>query len=54
MDSDLKTRDHEGRENNMMKRGRVVVKEIGLPTKKGGFHLTLLRFKHFALFNKKP
>lgn len=52
MDSDLKTRDDEGRENNMVKRGRVVVKEIGPPTKKGGSHLTLLRSKHFALFKK--
>lgn len=50
VDSDLKTRDEEGRETNLVKRGRVVVKEIGSPTRKGGSHLILLRFKHFQLF----
>lgn len=52
MDSNLNTRDDEGQEGNMVKRGRVVVKEIGPPTRKGGSHLTLLRYKHFALFKK--
>ena len=52
VDSDLNTRDDEGKEGNMIKRGRVVVKEIGPPTRKGGSHLTLLRFKHFALLKR--
>ena len=32
-----------------VRRGRVVVKEIGEQTRKGGYHLTLIRYKHFAL-----
>ena len=33
-------------------RGRVVVKEIGERTRKGGYHMTLFRYKHYALFRK--
>lgn len=36
-----------------VRRGRVLVKEVGEQTKKGGYHLTLVRYKHFALFQKK-
>ena len=36
-----------------IRRGRVLVKEVGEQTKKGGYHLTLVRYKHFALFQKK-
>ena len=36
-----------------VKRGRVVVKEIGEQTKKGGYHLTLVRYKHFALLQRR-
>ena len=36
-----------------IKRGRVVVKEIGDQTKKGGYRMTLIRYKHFALMNKR-
>lgn len=36
-----------------IKRGRVVVKEIGAQTKKGGYHMTLIRYKQFALMNKR-
>lgn len=36
-----------------VRRGRVVVKEIGEQTRKGGYHLTLIRYKHFALFQRR-
>ena len=36
-----------------VRRGRVVVKEIGDRTKKGGYHLTLIRYKHFDLFQRR-
>ena len=34
----------------VVRRGRVVVKEIGQRTKKGGYRLTLARTKHYSLF----
>ena len=37
----------------MVKRGRVEVMEIGDRTKKGGYHLTLTRYKHFSKFQIK-
>lgn len=37
----------------MVKRGRVEVVEIGEQTKKGGYHLTLTRYKHFSKFQIK-
>ena len=40
-------------EGSLVKRGRVVVAEIGQRTRKGGYHLTLLRFKHYALFRRQ-
>ena len=36
-----------------VRRGRVVVKEIGEQTRKGGYHLTLIRYKHFALIQRR-
>ena len=33
-----------------MKRGRVVVKEIGPLTRKGKYRLLLVRYKHYELF----
>lgn len=36
-----------------VKRGRVVVKEIGERTRKGSYHMTLVRYKQFALMSKK-
>ena len=33
----------------LIKRGRVVVKEIGPQTKKGKYHVTLVRYKQFEL-----
>ena len=36
-----------------VRRGRVVVKEIGEQTRKGGYHLTLVRYKHFALIQRR-
>ena len=36
-----------------VRRGRVVVKEIGDRTKKGGYHLTLIRYKHFDIFQRR-
>ena len=40
-------------EETTVRRGRVVVKEIGEQTRKGGYHLTLIRYKHFALFQRR-
>ena len=34
------------------RRGRVVVEEIGARTKRGGYHLTLTRYKHYAIFHR--
>ena len=42
----------DSREGSLVKRGRVVVKEIGPQTKKGGYHLTLVRYKQYALFRR--
>ena len=42
----------DSREGSLVKRGRVVVKEIGPQTKKGGYHLTLIRYKQYALFRR--
>ena len=36
-----------------VRRGRVVVKEIGEQTRKGGYHLTLIRYKHFELVQRR-
>lgn len=36
-----------------VQRGRLVVKEIGEQTRKGGYHLTLVRYKHFALVQRR-
>ena len=36
-----------------VRRGRVVVKEIGEQTRKGGYHLTIIRYKHFALIQRR-
>jgi hypothetical protein len=36
-----------------VRRGRVIVKEIGEQTRKGGYHLTLIRYKHFALVQRR-
>lgn len=36
----------------MVRRGRVVVKEIGPRTRKGGYHLTLMRYKQFEVFKR--
>lgn len=36
-----------------VRRGRVVVKEIGEQTKRGGYHLTLIRYKHYALLQRR-
>ena len=35
----------------MVKRGRVEVVEIGPRTRKGGYHVTVTRFKHFRFFS---
>ena len=35
----------------LMRRGRVEVLEIGERTRKGGYHLTLLRYKHYSQFH---
>ncbi len=35
-----------------VKRGRVVVKEIGPRTRKGGYHLTLMRYKQFEIIKR--
>ena len=37
---------------SLVKRGRVVVKEIGNRTRSGGYHLTLVRYKHFKIFRR--
>ncbi len=42
----------EGEGRKLTKRGRVVVKEIGPKTRKGGYLLTLIRYKQFALFRR--
>lgn len=47
------TGDGDGRAEVTVRRGRVLVKEVGERTKKGGYHLTLIRYKHFSLFQKK-
>ena len=39
-------------DDDAIMRGRVVVKEIGERTRKGGYHLTLIRYKQYALFRK--
>ena len=51
VDTILKPGD-DSREGSLVKRGRVVVKEIGPQTKKGGYHLTLVRYKQYALFRR--
>ena len=35
-----------------IRRGRVVVEEIGTRTKRGGYHLTLTHYKHYAIFHR--
>ena len=43
----------EGEVNKVMvKRGRVELTKIGEKTRKGGYRLTLTRYKHFASFWK--
>lgn len=39
-------------QGEMVRRGRVVVKEIGPRTRKGGYHLTLMRYKQFEVFKR--
>lgn len=45
--------DNNSGDEELVKRGRVVVKEIGEQTRKGGYHMTLVRIKQFALFHRK-
>ena len=40
-------------QGSLVKRGRVVVTEIGARTRRGGYRLTLLRYKHYALFRRQ-
>ena len=40
-----------GGEGLLVRRGRVEVLEIGGRTRKGGYHLTLQRNKHFSQFS---
>ena len=35
-----------------IRRGRVIVQEIGSRTRCGGYHLTLTRYKHYAIFHR--
>ena len=35
----------------LVRRGRVEVVEIGNRTKRGGYHVTVTRFKHFRTFS---
>ena len=37
----------------VVRRGRVEVVEIGERTRKGGYRLTLNRYKHFSTFHTK-
>ena len=61
MDRTTNGGDHEGGERDLsgdgvgtvVRRGRVVVKEIGARTKKGGYHMTLSRCKNYAVFRRK-
>ena len=39
--------------DGVVKRGRVVVLEIGERTKKGGYHMKLSRCKNYAVFKRK-
>ena len=40
-------------DGGVVRRGRVVVLEIGEKTKKGGYHMKLSRCKSYAVFNRK-
>ena len=42
----------EGERGPLVKRGRVEVLEIGERTRRGGYHLTLLRYKHYSQFHR--
>ena len=53
VDSIVKGRDTDNG-TKVMKRGRVVVKEIGLPTHKGKHRLSLIIHKHYKLFRVLP
>ena len=50
VDEVLEAVDEEG--GTRIRRGRVVVQEIGTRTKRGGYHLTLTRYKHYAIFHR--
>ena len=55
VDIPLKPRstDQKGGNGTVLRRGRVVIKEIsGTQTKKGRYHMTLIRYKHYALFTR--
>ena len=53
MEEEASAGDGSGEQGTLIKRGRVVITEIGPRTKKGGYHLTLTRHKHFDLFRRK-
>ena len=53
VDTVMEEREAADSAGSLIKRGRVVVKEIGPRTRKGGYRLTLLRYKHYALFRRK-
>ena len=42
----------EGERGPLVKRGRVEVLEIGERTRRGGYHLTLLRYKYYSQFHR--
>ena len=46
VDAVLRGEEEEGRVSTV-RRGRVEVMEIGERTRKGGYHVTVKRFKHF-------
>ena len=50
VDSIVKGRDADDDGTKVMKRGRVVVKEIGPQTRKGKHRLSLIVHKHYKLF----
>ena len=54
VDTVLQTQEktNDSHQGSLVRRGRVVVKEIGPQTRKGGYHLTLVRYKQFALFHR--
>ena len=39
-------------ETGLVRRGRLVVKEIGGRTRRGGYHISVIRYKTFALFHR--